>query len=162
MKFAAKLTNAKCWPESIGSTPMHIAVGSCDLEIRKCKSFNATAINEDRNVSGLALTLIHKVSGTNDALMLLPGDCHFDGIPNLPIAPIRALVAYHHGSHVHWTGATSTTISSGTVSRKMYYSYGKNRYGHPDRSNYSPDWDPHAGTTADLRARGSQHGDVNW
>ena len=162
-RFAARLASAKCWPESLGATPVSIRVGSDDtIEIRKCRSFNPSAVHEDRNLSGLAVTLVHTYAGPPDAMMVLPGDCAFDKIPNCPNVEIRALVAYHHGSHVHWSNATTSAIGKLASPRTMFYSYGRNTYGHPVRTNYVPDWDPHADTAQAVRSRGAESVDINW
>jgi hypothetical protein len=163
VRFAATLSNAKCWPESEGATAVRIGVGSKrHVEIRKCKAYDATAVTEDRNVSGLAITLVEVDATTNVAMMILPGDCHFDAIPNLPTAPVRALVAYHHGSKVGWTSSTRSTIAGATTPRAMCYSFGTNSYKHPCRTNYRPDWDSNATDTQHLRAHHLEYQDFLW
>jgi hypothetical protein len=161
--FAAKLPNAKCWPESIGDQPVRIGVGlQSDIEIRKCKPFDPNDISEDRNVSGLVVSLLRWDSSAPTDMMLLPGDCHFDGIPNIPNVPIRAMLAYHHGSSVHWTAATTSAISNIGFKFNMAYSVGQNSYGHPVRTNYKHQWDPHAVATSELRIAGLSHCDFKW
>lgn len=164
--FAAKLNKAKakCWPEPRGNQAVRIGVGNgYDVEIRKCKAFVPNAIKEDRNISGLAITLLRWTGAKVDSLIVLPGDCHFDSIPNVPPGvPIRALVAYHHGSHVNWTNQTKQSISNMTATHAMAYSFGKNTFGHPQRMNYQPGWDPHATCTKDVRANGLEFQDFYW
>lgn len=163
VRFAARLANAACWPESQGSTPVRIAVGATDeIEIRKCKAFDPTATHEDRNLSGLAITLVHTYADARAAMIVLPGDCAFHRIPHCPNVEIRGLVAYHHGSHVHWSAATTSAIAKRASPRAMFYSHGRNAYGHPVRTNYAPHWDPHADTAPAVRARGAESTDIVW
>jgi hypothetical protein len=165
VRFAAKLTNALCWPESRKKSAVKFSVGPNHyIEIRKCQSFVAKAITEDRNSTGLAITLLHYMNGALKNYMLLPGDCYFDGIPTLPTAPIRALLAYHHGSRTHWSAATKNVITRSLQSpRDLAYSFGKNNtYHHPRRYNYKPDWHRPRMETPDLRASGQQSYDFLW
>jgi hypothetical protein len=172
-RFAAKLANAKCWPESIGDQAVSIAVGAdCEVEIRKCAAFPSNAQKEDRNHSGLAVTLARRPTDQAATHMLLPGDCAFDRIPNLPANfSLCAIVAYHHGSSTDWCTATEQVLAQAHTSRSMVYSYGTylyghpNHYGHPNRLNYQhcyPDWDHGAKTTEDARALGSEWEDLSW
>jgi hypothetical protein len=166
VRFAANLANAKCWPEAIGQQHKRFPVGSDqEIEIRKCQAFNATALTEDRNVTGLAITLLNRLQNVITSYMLLPGDCHFDGIPGLPHAPIRTLIAYHHGSQTGWKGSTSKAIDIANLAlqRFMAYSYGQNNtYHHPRTINYQPHWDPSATHTPMLRGAGVQFADFLW
>ncbi|GGA40172.1 hypothetical protein [Dyella nitratireducens] len=172
-RFAAKLANAKCWPESIGDQAVSFAVGTDDeVEIRKCATFPANAQKEDRNHSGLAINLKRQPSGGTATHMLLPGDCAFDRIPNLPAKlSLRAIVAYHHGASTDWCAATEQTLANAYSPYVMAYSYGthspgkKNHYGHPNRSNYQschPNWDIGAIITEDIRAKGLNSSDLDW
>lgn len=161
--FAAKLNRARCWPEAIGQRVERFPVGANDVvEIRKCKPYVRHTATEDRNRSGLAITVIRTSNGTDHQTMILPGDCHFDGIPGIPPVPIRAIIAYHHGSHVHWTSATATAIGSSSAPCRMVYSYGRNSFGHPDTSSYAPHWDASAAHTPTVRALGNEHIDIAW
>ncbi|HTV87149.1 MAG TPA: hypothetical protein VME63_17250 [Dyella sp.] len=171
-RFAAKLPNAKCWPESIGDQAKSFAVGAdFAIDIRKCAAFPAHTNREDRNHSGLAIVLIRHPS--SDAThMLLPGDCAFDRIPNLPAnLSLCAITAYHHGASTDWRTATETTLTNAVASTHMVYSYGThppgttNHYGHPNRANYQipkHNWDTQATTTDEVRSAGNQSTDVNW
>lgn len=163
VRFAAKLPNAKCWPESVGNQAVRIGIGHRDdLEIRKCKAFDHKAKNEDRNSSGLVVTILRWKRKDIKAMMILPGDCPFDAIPNVPSVPIFALVAYHHGSHVHWSKNTTKAISRMTTPRAMVYSFGRNNFGHPKRENYRPAWDRHSTSTKALRIRRHKFKNILW
>lgn len=161
--FARSLGNAKCWPESRGDQPASFGVGANhDIEIRKCRKHNMTALKEDRNLSGLAISLLQWGDADVEMTMLLPGDCSFDKIPHLRTAPIRALVAYHHGSHIHWTSATTAAIQNAHLQHEMVYSFGKNSFKHPDRINYQPNWDYNSVATEDVRKNGDVSTDMSW
>lgn len=172
-RFAAKLANAKCWPESIGDQAVSFAVGTdYEVEIRKCSAFRAHAKKEDRNHSGLAVVLTRQSPGGTTTHMLLPGDCAFDRIPSLPAnLSLCAIVAYHHGASTDWRTATEATLAKAVTSPHMAYSYGTHAYGkpnhytHPNRSNYQkciPNWDAKAITTEDARFNGKESGDLDW
>lgn len=165
--FAGQLNNARCWPESIGQQAHSFRVNAdTDVEIRKCDKFNAQAVTEDRNKTGLAIALVRRNRTAGNAMMILSGDCAFDLVPNLPSVPIRAIVAYHHGSSTHWTSSTANAISSSCSSYRMVYSFGQNNgFGHPKRANYkncTPHWDAHAATTPNVRANSSEFTNVDW
>jgi hypothetical protein len=164
VRFAAKLPNATCWPEKLGQAPHHFSVGVRHvIEIRKCDAYDPRDKKQDRNTSGLAITLLAQTAGTTKTQMLLAGDCHFDGIPNLQVAPICRLVAYHHGSHTGWTSATQAVINNAASTVSMVYSFGSsNTYGHPHRYNYQPTWDANAQQTPDLRRAGKDYEDLPW
>lgn len=172
-RFAAKLANAQCWPESLGTQAVAFAVGThYEVQIRKCAAFPTNANSEDRNHSGLAITVTRKPPGEVVTHMLLPGDCAFDRIPNLPAnLSLCAIVAYHHGASTDWRAATEQELKNAHSSHAMAYSYGThafgqpNHYSHPNRMNYqncSPDWDKGAKTTEDARAQGRESEDLNW
>jgi beta-lactamase superfamily II metal-dependent hydrolase len=156
VKFAANLTKAYCWPAHLGQSTRKFPVGADhDIEIRKCQPFNANATQENRNHTGLAVTLWKKDRGQLKTYMLLPGDCHFDGIPHLPPGvPIHTLIAYHHGSRTDFTPATSQEVNNPrTHPGVLAYSYGQNNtYRHPRKANYQPTWDPPTLETPNLRA----------
>ena len=155
-RLAAKLTNAKRWPENIGTRAVDIPVGANHrVTIRKCAPFDKNNLNADRNMTGLAITVVQANNNGDESVMLLPGDCPFDKIPNWESSlPIKALVAYHHGSHAHWTaGATEVSIQHWTHDSELAYSVGANTYGHPDKTNYDPDWNTKSKKTGDVRKR---------
>jgi hypothetical protein len=165
VRFAARLKNAKCWPESMLGTTHRFAVGGGHIiEIRKCQAFNKKNKKQDRNCSGLAVTLLDHSGGVRGNLqMLLPGDCHFDGIPNRPNDPIHSLVAYHHGAATGWNPSTTFAISATSQAANLIYSYSKkNNYGHPQRGNYQPTWDSLAETTPNVRSKGDDYVDCLW
>ena len=172
-RFAAKLANAKCWPDSLGKKPVSFAVGAdYEIDIRKCEAFPANTGSEDRNHSGLAITITRKPPGETAMYMLLPGDCAFDRIPSLPsMLSLCAIVAYHHGASTDWSTRTEQELAKAHSSHHMAYSYGThaygqaNHYGHPQRSNYRschPDWDQGARTTEEARAKGRESEDLDW
>lgn len=172
-RFAAKLANAKCWPESLGSKAASFAVGTdYEVEIRKCEAFPTNAKSEDRNHSGLAITIARKPLGEVATHMLLPGDCAFDRIPSLPgNLSLCAVVAYHHGASTDWCVKTEQALAKACSPHNMAYSYGTHAYGqpnhysHPNRSNYqncNPNWDQGAKTTEEARANGRESEDLNW
>ncbi len=161
LKFAAKLAKAQCWPESQGTTSRAFPVGrSHSIEIQKCAPFDTQSPRQDRNRSGLAVA----VTGFNSlgvaCHMLLPGDCHYDGIPNPLQTPIRHLVAYHHGSGTHFTSATKLGILNYTSPRQLVYSYGQVSWTVHDQ-NYETEWNPHATHTPTLRGK-SGYEDFVW
>ena len=169
-RLAAKLTNAKRWPESVEDRSVEIAVGAKHrVTIRKCAKFSDDDENADRNLTGLAVTLVSKDEGGTEEVMLLPGDCPFDKIPNWESSlPIKALVAYHHGSHTHWkAGATDHAIRHWQPSSELVYSVGfngigTNCYGHPDTTNYDSNWNTNSQSTFDARARDHTSVIVRW
>jgi hypothetical protein len=162
-RFAKDLENAKCWPEDRGKSSARIGVGEdCDIEIRKCGAFSRKKLNEDRNKTGLAVTLLHWENERVERFMLLPGDCPFHLIPGRPEVPVSGLVAYHHGARTHWTKATKQAIANFDDDHRMVYSYGANDYGHPYVKNYRPEWHAVATATADLRDQGQPSVDIRW
>jgi hypothetical protein len=159
--FAAELDRAKCWPEDRGSKPARIDVGGrWDIEIRKCGPFSKRKGNEDRNTTGLAITVLRWLGERVSTYMLLPGDCPFHLIPQLPQVPIRGLLAYHHGSRTHWTRKTKNAVSRIHPSRQMAYSHGRNWRAF--RKNYQPEWDGMASTTVDARKKSLNFIDIRW
>jgi hypothetical protein len=161
--LAAELHDAQCWPEAKGKDVESFDIGDqWTVEIRKCNAFSNTKKNEDRNRTGLVITIQQWSSDRITQFMLLPGDCPFHNIPNLPDAPICRLVAYHHGAKKHWTRKTRDVIEQSIDARGMAYSYGDNEYGHPYRRNYRPLWDSTATTTAEARERGEGSIDLRW
>jgi hypothetical protein len=164
--FARNLTNARCWPESEGRRARRFPVGVHHaIAIRKCGTFDEHAVAEDRNRTGLVVSLHNRNRVGSDSMMLLPGDCAFDVIPALPAHSISALVAYHHGSDTDWTTRTGPAIANASRGHRMVYSFGNNGYGHPNRANYrncQPDWDCVATTTQDVRRNGKEFEDVGW
>jgi len=164
VRFAARLTNAKCWPESRGAKPYLFGAGSGHtVVIRKCGRFDPNKTSEDRNLTGLAVNVLKEdFVGNDEETILLPGDCTYHKIPTLPSTPLKGLLAYHHGSHSHWKQPdTADEIDDFTDPRTLVYSYGAtNPYGHPDTSNYDPDWDPHSEHTPNLRNAGKAYVDI--
>lgn len=162
VSMAARLTRAMCWPEFVGAAPARYAVGpDHSIEIRKCQPFDPKDSNQDRNSSGLAVTLRLSVNGKLSTYMLLPGDCHYDGIPARPRAPIRALLAYHHGSKTDWTKHTALAIAAPGPKHALVYSYGHPKWT-PVTANYSPDWDPPTVTHTPSLRGGTGFVDVLW
>jgi beta-lactamase superfamily II metal-dependent hydrolase len=153
VRFAASLSRALCWPETYKQKTKQFRIGAkTAVEIRKCGQFIAKAPHEDRNRTGLAVTLLHYENDKCDRYMLLPGDCPFDRIPMLPKARLQVLVAYHHGAHTHW-GKSTQVIKRRAKQRYLVYSYGRsNIYGHPDPTNYEPQWDAFATHTPHVPA----------
>lgn len=164
-KLASKFKNAKRWPESIGKTAVYRQVGpNHRVSIRKCAAFDDSDENADRNLTGLAVTIVEMSGEVDEQVMLLPGDISFDKIPNWESTlPIKALVAYHHGSHAHWTaGATDQAIRNWQADSELAYSVGNNSYGHPNKANYDPDWNTNGKETGDARASGKLAVDLRW
>ncbi|MBS1994775.1 MAG: hypothetical protein JSS86_00635 [Cyanobacteria bacterium SZAS LIN-2] len=150
--FAGRLNRARCWPESLGKSSAKFPVGAQhEIEIRKCQPFDPKALKEDRNGSGLVVTLNRKSGSVVLEYMLLPGDCHFDGIPPLPAGTIRALIAYHHGSQTHWKAKTGPVVANASANHTLVYSYGQRNW-KPATARYQPIWDPGAVHTTSLRA----------
>jgi hypothetical protein len=164
-RFAAGLPDAKCWPESREQRPARIDVGDeCDIEIQKVAPFQRNTVKDNRNKTGLVVTLLRWLEGRLTQSMLLPGDCAFHLIPQLPAVPLSGLVAYHHGARTDWSKKkTGKAIGSFHEARQMAYSCGKHDgYDHPVRANYQPDWDPMAISTPELRQAGQQSFDMLW
>jgi hypothetical protein len=171
LAFANKLTKAACWPESQGRTPVRFAVGAVfDIQVEKCapRPTGANAV-EDRNLTGLAVMVIRKdASGSDERFVLLPGDAPYDKIPSCsggspPGGDCVGMLAYHHGSHSHWTTATDQGMPGyGTYAVRLVYSFGaSNSYHHPDRSNYQTSgWDGHGVETPSLRAGNFDYEDI--
>ncbi len=165
VRFAAKLKNALRWPESLGKKSKTFWLNSEDcIEIRKCEKFVGSAATEDRNVTGLVITLSKFKNRKLLFYSLLPGDRHFDGIPGLPAAPIRVLIAYHHGSDTDWKATTKHEITSALgTPRHLVYSYGSsNTFGHPVTANYKTEWHPPTLKTPHLRRKKAKHEDFKW
>jgi hypothetical protein len=161
-RLAAKVKGARCWPESKGQGVHSIQLGSQTVEIRKCEAFDPKRPKEDRNLTGLAITVLDDRRGRLRQ-MVLPGDCPFHLIPNVQPVPIRHLVAYHHGAKTHWTAMTTLFLTQMARFRSLSYSYSpKNNYGHPERSSYDPDWNLLAFGTPFARSNGEMHVDVKW
>jgi hypothetical protein len=168
--LASKLTNAKRWPESLGDQPVELPVGDKHrVTIRKCAPFLKDDYKADRNLTGLAVTIVREKNSGDEEIMLLPGDCPFDLIPNWESSlPIAALVAYHHGSHTHWTpNATDIAIQHWQPHSSLAYSVGfnasgTNSYGHPDTTSYGVNWNTNASTTAAARANGKPGIVMRW
>ena len=171
-QFAAKLTNAHLWPESIGTSPISFDSGDgCKVEIQKCGAFPLTGA-ENRHLTGLAVTIFKDENGTRKAIVLV-GDAPFDKVPTLAnwqgTATVVGLIAYHHGGDDHWTNLTTSTLSkiapvaAGSPGPDLVYSYGVdqnrcNQYGHPKKPKYSQgglNWKTHCETpTAPIGSNG--------
>ena len=169
-KLAARLTNAERWPESIGDKAVSVSIGAKHaVTIRKCEPFDEHSINADRNTTGLAVTIVEEKDDGTEEVMLFPGDCSFDRIPNWEShLPLIGLVAYHHGSATDWSaGATDVAIQHWTSNSMLTYSVGfnasgYNSYGHPVKSNYNPDWNKHSSLTADVRTSSKTGVEMRW
>lgn len=162
VRFAATLQRAKCWPEKRGPRPARVGVGAeWDVEIRKCAPYSPRKVNEDRNRTGLAIALLRWSGDRVAQLILLPGDCPFHLIPELPrAAEICGLIAYHHGSRTHWTKGTKAAVSRYSKARQMAYSHGKDWVAF--RNNYQPEWDGNATTTVEVRVANRKSIDIQW
>jgi hypothetical protein len=165
-KFASSLPEARCWPESLGSQTLAFYVGNtCRIEIRKCQGFDAKAVDVDTNISGLAVTLVKGRVGDTCQVIILPGDCPFDKIPNLPKGRIVGALAYHHGSKNHWFPRTAKVLIDGGTHMQLIYSYGRNSWGFPHTESYDAvcvecNWE--ASDTPRARALGRQWIDLRW
>lgn len=81
--FAKTLTNAHRWPESMGTSPFSFNSGKgCKVEIQKCGAFPTPTAAEDRNLTGLAVTIFRDENNDRKAIVL-PGDAPFDKVPTL-------------------------------------------------------------------------------
>lgn len=169
-RLAAKLTNAERWPEVIGDQAIGVSVGSAHtISIRKVEAFDPLDISADRNTTGLAVSIVEQKDDGSEEVMLFPGDCPFDRIPNWEShLPLIGLVAYHHGSDTDWVaGATDTAIANWTAASALTYSVGfnsagRNSYGHPKPSNYGKDWNSNSRKTADVRFSKDTGIDMKW
>ncbi|HSX62247.1 MAG TPA: hypothetical protein VLF18_18850 [Tahibacter sp.] len=134
-------------------------------QIRKCGAFDPDRPDKDRNLSGLAVTLIKRERDGRDQIMILPGDCPFDRIPRLPAGRIVGVVAYHHGAGAYWSAQTTGVLVDGGRHVRWVYSFGHNRYGHPRRGNYDAvcaACNAEARSTPQARADGEFAQDVSW
>jgi len=132
-KFSAELENAFRWPEALEEKVIGVNLGDHTVLIRKCGKHKKEVPYEDRNLTGLAVT-IHNSQVTESPQVVLPGDCPLNRIPNLPSARISLLAAPHHGSKKglkHFTIFCQAYMDSDSL---MLISYGKNHFGHPDPS----------------------------
>ncbi|MFL1485325.1 hypothetical protein [Marinobacter sp. LN3S78] len=132
-KFSAELENAFRWPENFEENVIGISLRDHTILIRKCGKRNKEVPYEDRNLTGLAVT-IHGPEVTESSQAVLPGDCPLNRIPNLPSAKISLLAAPHHGSKKglkHFTIFCQAYMDADSL---MLISYGKNHFGHPDPS----------------------------
>ncbi|WP_405243188.1 ComEC/Rec2 family competence protein [Lentisalinibacter salinarum] len=169
-RLAAKLTNAQRWPESIGSKAVSVSIGSKHtVTIRKCEPFDEYSVNADRNTTGLAVSVVRTKDDGSREVMLFPGDCSFDRIPNWEShLPLIGLVAYHHGSAKDWiAGVTDVAVQRWTADSMLTYSVGfnssgQNCYGHPVKSNYDPDWNTNSRITADVRGTAETGVAMRW
>lgn len=165
-RFASRLRRAVCWPESLRDLPETFYVGrTFAVQIRKCAPFDADDAEQDRNLTGLAVTLIKRERDGPDQIMILPGDCPFDRIPWLPPGRIVAVVAYHHGSAAHWTPATHRVLVDGGRHLRWIFSFGVNGYGHPRDANYAAictHCNGETRTTPMARAQGAVAQEASW
>jgi hypothetical protein len=165
-QFASRLPHAVCWPESLQDRPETFYIGrNFELQIRKCAPFDAQQPQQDRNLSGLAVTLVKRERDGPDQVMILPGDCPFDRIPRLPRGRIVAVVAYHHGSATYWTPATAQVLVNGGRHLRWIYSFGINSHGHPREANYAGicvHCNGEARTTQLARQQGEAAQDASW
>ena len=164
LQFASSLTNAKCWPSSLGTSAHRISIGSkYALEIQRCAVFNPNAPKQDRNTSGLAVALIEITNGTDTAQMILAGDCPFHRIQNPSAAPVRNIVAFHHGDGRHFVANTWKAISNTAAPVGMAFSFGSsNSFNHPQRGNYQAPWNQRAEETPTMRANNQRSDDFYW
>jgi hypothetical protein len=139
--FSATLTNAYRWPEKLGQTPVRFRVGrEFALEIRKCSVFEKDSPSESRDQTGLAITLIRMdENGNDESVILFPGDCAFDRIPNLPNAPLRAILACGDGSKHKWSAPQTEEAITNVNTPSMTYPCDKDRFGYVARNACAED-----------------------
>ena len=163
-RLAAKVKRAQCWPEHKGQAAHRFVVGGRHvIEVCKCRPFDRLKPKEDRNLSGLAVTILEVRGDRVLRQIVLPGDCPFDLIPTLPRVPIRHLVAYHHGAETHWTAKTAAVLGLWKGPQSMSYSYSPlNTYGHPAWRKYRPVWHRNSVRTPNVRRAGQEFADFLW
>ena len=139
--FSATLKEARCWPENFIAQPHKIKVGEDDeIWIEKiAPKPNVSGNNENRNHTGLAMSLVKNVGKRNQELIIAPGDAALHKIPHLRTlrnqSKLVGLVAYHHGAHTDWSTQIESMLKSGaTVDDPLvvFSSAGSSLcYGHP-------------------------------
>jgi len=149
-KFSATLNNAYTWPEA--SPPLVLSfftINGDEIRIEKIKERPVKSKSEDRNLTGLSITIIKVGVSTPYKFIQLPGDAPFHKIPEFYALQndsdyfFIGGTAYHHGSKRHWVKKTSKILGQPNIDAKVIYSYGpSNTYGHPSRTNYQTlNWD---------------------
>jgi len=132
-KFSAELKNAVRWPEALEEQVIAVTLRDHIVLIRKCGKRNKGIASEDRNLTGLAIT-IHNSGITQSPQVIFPGDCPLNRIPNLPSVKISLITAPHHGSKKGLADFAIFCHAYMDADSLMLISYGKNHYGHPDPS----------------------------
>ena len=129
-KFSAELENAYRWPEGYKEKLVGVSLRDHTVLIRKCGRHDKEIPYEDRNSTGLVVT-IHNSQVTESSQVVLPGDCPLHQIPHLPSTRISLLSAPHHGSKKGLGDFTIFCQLYMDADSLMLISYGKNHYGHP-------------------------------
>ncbi len=132
-KFSAELENAFRWPEDYEGKLVGVSLRDHTVLVRKCGRHDKEIPYEDRNSTGLTVT-IHNSQITESSQVVLPGDCPLHRIPHLPSTRISLLSAPHHGSKKGLGDFTIFCQIYMDADSLMLISYGKNHYGHPDPS----------------------------
>lgn len=143
--FSATLNNAYTWPETDLPTVLSFFANNGDeLRIEKIKPKPNKKKSEDRNLTGLAISIIKEVSDDTYQFIQLPGDAPYHKIPEFVDLQSDSDfefiggTAYHHGAKSHWTKATSNVLGSPAHGARLLFSYGpSNSYSHPQMNNYS-------------------------
>ena len=162
-QFSAQLNNAFTWPENDPPIVMSFfTLNGDEVRIEKIKPLPNKSKTEDRNLTGLSITVIKNGDSPPFNFIQLPGDAPYHKIPEL--CSLRKDVdyvfiggtAYHHGSDRHWIRATSDVLGVPNPKARLVYSYGpSNTYHHPRTCEYDVlKWKGKTKRTPDYKSKG--------
>lgn len=153
--------NVRMWGYNHAIVEWDLGAG-CSARIERCTGAVAdrSIDEEDRNHSGLALTLIRNHACGVGAgyraqryIFVLPGDAPYKYMQSLgtgyrtPDVVCRGLIAYHHGAKTHWSAECASAVrwlAECSYHGALVLSYGENNtYEHPSVTNYiNNSWPP--------------------
>lgn len=145
VKFSRSVPHIHCVPESRVGLASYFSASQGDRvyweKIAHAPPWTAT--DEDCNHSGVALSV---VSARDNSVILLPGDASFDRVSHYwqhyhNGLELRGVVAFHHGSGLHWSSATEQLLEdwakrSGSRPDVVFSCARPNTHKHPDDAKY--------------------------
>lgn len=148
--FSTKLQNGGCWPENRIHNAIRFRTGSGDeIWIEKIAKMSKPGRTENRNESGLAVSILRKRVNNIPDLIICPGDAPYSKIPHLqylrPACRLIGFVAYHHGSEAHWRQSDSDILTAGpavSMPTVVYSASPNNQWKHPHQYNYQRTFPP--------------------
>ena len=171
VRFASGLEHIACIPEEEVGEVFAFEAENGDAILWEKLAPSAQSENAGRencNRTGVALSLVRRRAEGGEAI-LLPGDAafghvrHYWQLRDAGLA-LAGLVAFHHGSGLHWTRATRRLLMKWPKSPRFEIVAScadDNSYGHPDRACYAGLFPHHLlRTTADERSAGRDHVDL--